>query len=66
MRYGTRLWKMRVLHAELKFTIRLAHSGQRLPIRLFLTNESGYYLDISLYREETDHRTGQVDKALSQ
>ena len=60
MRYGTRLWKLRILHAELKFTIRLSPGAPRLPIRLFLTNESGYYLDISLYREETDTRTGQV------
>ncbi|CAC5416437.1 ACACA [Mytilus coruscus] len=60
MRYGARLWKMRVLHAELKFVIRLSPGAQRLPIRLFLTNESGYYLDISLYREETDSRTGQI------
>lgn len=29
-------------------------------IRLFLTNESGYYLDISLYKEVTDIRSGQV------
>ncbi|XP_041352027.1 acetyl-CoA carboxylase-like isoform X1 [Gigantopelta aegis] len=60
MRYGIRLWKMRVLHAELKFTIRLTSGGAGFPIRLFLTNESGYYLDISLYREVTDSRTGQV------
>ena len=31
------------------------------PIRLFVTNESGYYLDISLYREVNDPRTGQVN-----
>ncbi|XP_048240447.1 acetyl-CoA carboxylase-like isoform X4 [Haliotis rufescens] len=60
MRYGSRLLKMRVLHAELKFTIRLTTNGTSFPIRLFLTNESGYYLDISLYREVTDPRTGQV------
>nr|KAG5704977.1 hypothetical protein BaRGS_022819 [Batillaria attramentaria] len=62
MRYGSRLWKLRVLHAELKFTIRLT-SGMTttsFPIRLFVTNESGYYLDISLYREVNDPRTGQI------
>ncbi|XP_013400503.1 acetyl-CoA carboxylase isoform X2 [Lingula anatina] len=60
MRYGHRLWKLRVLQAELKMTIRLTTNGKRLPIRLFLTNESGYYLDISMYREVTDLRTGQI------
>lgn len=60
MRYGSRLWKLRVLQAELKINIRLTPTGKQIPIRLFLTNESGYYLDISLYKEVTDARTGQV------
>ncbi|XP_072302602.1 acetyl-CoA carboxylase 1 isoform X3 [Eucyclogobius newberryi] len=58
MRYGSRLWKLRVLQAELKINIRLTPTGKQIPIRLFLTNESGYYLDISLYKEVTDSRTG--------
>ncbi len=60
MRYGSRLWKLRVLQAELKINIRLTPTGNAVPIRLFLTNESGYYLDISLYKEVTDPTSGQV------
>ncbi|NWT18465.1 ACAC carboxylase, partial [Vireo altiloquus] len=60
MRYGSRLWKLRVLQAEVKINIRLTPTGKAIPIRLFLTNESGYYLDISLYKEVTDSRTGQI------
>nr|XP_014349107.1 PREDICTED: acetyl-CoA carboxylase 2 isoform X1 [Latimeria chalumnae]XP_014349108.1 PREDICTED: acetyl-CoA carboxylase 2 isoform X1 [Latimeria chalumnae]XP_014349109.1 PREDICTED: acetyl-CoA carboxylase 2 isoform X1 [Latimeria chalumnae] len=60
MRYGSRLWKLRVLQAELKINIRLTPTGNVIPIRLFLTNESGYYLDISLYKEVTDPRNGQI------
>ncbi|XP_032823616.2 acetyl-CoA carboxylase 1 isoform X2 [Petromyzon marinus] len=60
MRYGSRLWKLRVLQAELKINIRLTPTGKAIPIRLFLTNESGYYLDISLYKEVTDLRTSQI------
>lgn len=60
MRYGSRLWKLRVLQAELKINIRLTPTGQAIPVRLFLTNESGYYLDISLYEEVTDPSSGQV------
>uniref|UniRef100_A0A8C1VHU6 acetyl-CoA carboxylase n=1 Tax=Cyprinus carpio TaxID=7962 RepID=A0A8C1VHU6_CYPCA len=60
MRYGSRLWKLRVLQAELKINIRLTPTGKQIPIRLFLTNESGYYLDISLYKEVTDSHTGQI------
>uniref|UniRef100_A0A672JIW7 acetyl-CoA carboxylase n=1 Tax=Salarias fasciatus TaxID=181472 RepID=A0A672JIW7_SALFA len=60
MRYGSRLWKLRVLQAELKINIRLTPTGNAIPIRLFLTNESGYYLDISLYKEVTDPGSGQI------
>ncbi|CAH1789095.1 unnamed protein product [Owenia fusiformis] len=60
LRYGVRIWRLRILQAELKMTIRLTANGQRTPIRVFLTNESGYYLDISMYREVTDPKSGQV------
>ncbi|XP_064490125.1 acetyl-CoA carboxylase-like isoform X4 [Ornithodoros turicata] len=84
MRYGPRLWKLRVLQAEIKMTIREGDilfssaggmfftreprrrrclpnlNGKCIPIRLFLANESGYYLDISLYKEVVDPVTGQM------
>nr|XP_056715156.1 acetyl-CoA carboxylase 2 [Euleptes europaea] len=60
MRYGRRLWKLRVLQAEVKINIRLMPTTQVIPIRLFLTDESGYYLDISLYKEVNDPRTGNI------
>ncbi|NXG35796.1 ACACB carboxylase, partial [Dromaius novaehollandiae] len=60
MRYGSRLWKLRVLQAEVKINIRLTPTAMAIPIRLFLTNESGYYLDISLYKEVRDLGTGNV------
>ncbi|KAM3938081.1 acetyl-CoA carboxylase 2 isoform 2-T2 [Leptodactylus fuscus] len=60
MRYGSRLWKLRVLQAEVKINIRLTPTGKAIPIRLFITNESGYYLDISLYKEVTEPSTGQI------
>ncbi|XP_076323761.1 acetyl-CoA carboxylase-like [Tachypleus tridentatus] len=60
MRYGSRLWRLRVLQAELKMIIRLSPNGKCFPIRLFLANESGYYLDISLYKEVVDTVTGQI------
>ncbi|XP_054450078.1 acetyl-CoA carboxylase 2 isoform X1 [Pteronotus mesoamericanus] len=60
MRYGSRLWKLRVLQAEVKINIRQTTTGSAIPIRLFITNESGYYLDISLYKEVTDPRSGNI------
>nr|XP_048305885.1 acetyl-CoA carboxylase 2 isoform X1 [Myodes glareolus]XP_048305892.1 acetyl-CoA carboxylase 2 isoform X1 [Myodes glareolus]XP_048305901.1 acetyl-CoA carboxylase 2 isoform X1 [Myodes glareolus]XP_048305910.1 acetyl-CoA carboxylase 2 isoform X1 [Myodes glareolus] len=60
MRYGSRLWKLRVLQAEVKINIRQTTTGSAIPIRLFITNESGYYLDISVYKEVTDSRSGNI------
>lgn len=60
MRYGPRLWKLRVLQAELRMTIRVSPTGPTQNIRLCLANDSGYYLDINLYTEITDPATGVV------
>lgn len=51
MRYGTRLWKLRVLQAELKLTIRPTPQSETTNIRLCIANDSGYFLDISMYQE---------------
>ncbi|XP_069956208.1 acetyl-CoA carboxylase isoform X2 [Cherax quadricarinatus] len=59
-RYGRRLWSLRVLQAEIKMTIRQTPQSKTIPIRLTLSNESGYYLDMHLYREVTDKLTGQI------
>ncbi|XP_073241070.1 acetyl-CoA carboxylase-like isoform X1 [Porites lutea] len=59
-RYGRRLWKLRVLQAEMKVTIRLTPTGKKIPLRMFISNESGYYLDFNIYREVVDSRTGQM------
>lgn len=58
MRYGPRLWKLRVLQAELKMFIRANPSAPTTSIRLCLANDSGYFLDISMYTEVTDPETG--------
>ncbi|KAK2717768.1 hypothetical protein QYM36_006530, partial [Artemia franciscana] len=60
MRYGPRLWKLRVLQAELRMIIRPSPNEATVPIRLNLANESGYYLDVCMYKEVTDPKTGVV------
>ncbi|CAF5043321.1 unnamed protein product, partial [Rotaria sp. Silwood1] len=60
LRYGIRLWKLRVRQAEFKMTIRLTPDSEQIPFRVFVTNESGYYFDISLYHEITNETTGQT------
>lgn len=65
MRYGPRLWKLRVLQAELKMTIRITPSSPTQNVRLCLANDSGYYLDINSYTEVADKESGIVSKCMS-
>ncbi|KAF2367472.1 Biotin carboxylase-like N-terminal domain [Trinorchestia longiramus] len=59
-RYGRRLWSLRVLQAEIKMLIRHSPQHHTVPIRLTLSNESGYFLDLNLYKEVTDKLNGQI------
>ncbi|XP_050530810.1 acetyl-CoA carboxylase isoform X6 [Daktulosphaira vitifoliae] len=58
MRYGPRLWKLRVLQAELRMTIRPSPTSKTSNVRLSLANGSGYHLDICLYKEVPDSKMG--------
>ncbi|XP_063700172.1 acetyl-CoA carboxylase isoform X3 [Culicoides brevitarsis] len=60
MRYGPRLWKLRVLQAELKMIIRQTPQSPTQAVRLCIANDSGYYLDIAMYTEYTDKETGTI------
>lgn len=60
MRYGPRLWKLRVLQAELRMTIRASPNATTTAVRLCIANDSGYYLDINMYTEVVDPETGIV------
>nr|XP_023016054.1 acetyl-CoA carboxylase [Leptinotarsa decemlineata] len=61
MRYGPRLWKLRVLQAELKLIIRPLPNAQTTTIRLCIANDSGYYLDINMYTEVVEPETGIIN-----
>ena len=58
IRVNHRLWKLRVLEAEIKINIRLSANEESIPIRLCVANESGYYLDLHLYKEVKDSKIG--------
>ncbi|CAH1163265.1 unnamed protein product [Phaedon cochleariae] len=60
MRYGPRLWKLRVLQAEIKLVIRPSPNAEITTIRLCIANDSGYYLDINMYTEVVDPETGII------
>lgn len=60
LRYGPRLWKLRVRQAEIKMTIRPAPGKPTSTIRLCIANDSGYSTDLQLYSEATDQKTGII------
>uniref|UniRef100_A0A1L8D6K8 Acetyl CoA Carboxylase-2 n=1 Tax=Plutella xylostella TaxID=51655 RepID=A0A1L8D6K8_PLUXY len=60
LRYGARLFKLRVLQAEIRFTIRIGPGAPTKNIRLCLANDSSYSLDVYTYEEVTDSRTGVI------
>ncbi|XP_050664997.1 acetyl-CoA carboxylase isoform X2 [Leptidea sinapis] len=60
MRYGPRLWKLRVLQAEIRFTLRVGPGFPTKTIRLCLSNGSGYTLDIYTYEEVYNPKSGVI------
>ncbi|CAD5117425.1 DgyrCDS6195 [Dimorphilus gyrociliatus] len=60
MCYGHRIWKLRVLQAEVKMNVKKTQESEPMPIRVFVNNDSGYYLDITTYKEINDGKGGQV------
>ncbi|XP_076277454.1 acetyl-CoA carboxylase isoform X2 [Lasioglossum baleicum] len=60
LRYGSRLWKLRVRHAEIKMAIRPSPGKPASIIRLCIANDSGYSIDLHLYTEVTDPKTGII------
>ncbi|XP_012280846.1 acetyl-CoA carboxylase isoform X2 [Orussus abietinus] len=60
LRYGPRLWKLRVRQAEIKMTIRPAPGKPTSNLRLCIANDSGYSIDLHLYTEATDPKTGVI------
>lgn len=59
-RYGPRLWKLRVRQAEIKMTIRPAPGRPTANVRLCIANDSGYSIDLHLYTESTEPKTGII------
>ena len=59
-KFGLRLWRRRVLCAELKFMIRPTEDSEPIPIRVTVDNESGFVLKLHTYRERLDTATGNI------
>jgi len=57
-RYAKRLWKLRVLEAEVRMNFQPDPTKPITPVRFVVSNESGYYMSMSMYEEVLDSVTG--------
>ncbi|XP_065178755.1 acetyl-CoA carboxylase-like [Sycon ciliatum] len=52
--HSRRLLLLRVTECEMKLTMKLTTHGKNIPVRVFITNDSGYFVNMDMYREEED------------
>ncbi|KAF1745296.1 hypothetical protein MXB_2628, partial [Myxobolus squamalis] len=54
LRHSRRLFKQKVTRAEMKMVVLLEENGEPIPLRLVAYNDSGYLLNVDLYKEVYD------------
>lgn len=54
LRYGIRLWKMRITQAELKVNLKEELDSEQISLRIVMSSENGYALDCDCYQEVFD------------
>merc|ERR1719461_1593562 len=54
LKYGIRLWKMRITQAELKVNLKEEVDSEQIGLRIVLSSENGYTLDCDCYQEVFD------------
>eukprot|EP01135_Chromosphaera_perkinsii_P003334 Nk52_evm34s240 gene=Nk52_evmTU34s240 len=60
MRHGKRLWKHRVMEAEIRMMIKPSPTEPEYAVRFYIKNESGYFISIDIYKEVSNESTGQI------
>jgi len=55
-RFGRRAWRLRVTGAEIRIICTDPKTGAPLPIRVIVTNTSGYIISVELYEERKSER----------
>ncbi|KAL8321347.1 hypothetical protein RB597_007577 [Gaeumannomyces tritici] len=55
-RFGSRAWRLRVAQVEIRIICTDQNTGTRLPIRVYITNTSGYVVKVELYHERKSEK----------
>lgn len=50
-RFGRRAWRLRVTGAEIRLIVTDPNTGEPYPLRVIITNTSGYIIEVELYAE---------------
>lgn len=57
-RFGRRAWRLRVTGAEIRILCTDPNTGAPLPLRVIITNTSGYVITVELYEERKSEKGG--------
>ncbi|RKF76212.1 Acetyl-CoA carboxylase [Golovinomyces cichoracearum] len=58
-RFGRRLWRLRVTGAEIRIICTDPVSGVPYPLRVVITNTSGYVIQVEMYAERKSEKGGE-------
>lgn len=58
-RFGRRAWRLRVTGAEIRIICTDPETGMPYPLRVVVTNTSGYVIQVELYAERKSERGGE-------
>jgi len=58
-RFGRRAWRLRVTGAEIRLVCTNPQNGAPFPMRVNITNTSGYVIDVELYEERKSEKTNE-------
>ncbi|KAJ2988249.1 hypothetical protein NUW58_g4081 [Xylaria curta] len=55
-RFGPRAWRLRVSHVEIRIICTDATTGQPIPMRVLISNTSGYVIQVEIYAERKSEK----------
>ncbi|KAF2200676.1 hypothetical protein GQ43DRAFT_481383 [Delitschia confertaspora ATCC 74209] len=58
-RFGRRLWRLRVTGAEIRIIVTDPQTGLPYPLRVVITNTSGYVINVEMYAERKSEKAGK-------
>ncbi|KAH8805516.1 putative acetyl-CoA carboxylase [Xylogone sp. PMI_703] len=58
-RFGRRLWRLRVTGAEIRIMCTEPNTGMPYPLRVVISNTSGYVIQVEMYAERKSEKGGE-------